>query len=104
MVGAKIGWKLVQTAFSVAVGIAASKAVSTAWKVGSGGKPPKKGQGGYLEVAAWAAASAAAAAVATVFAERQAASYYLKSTGHAPPGWEQDSTVRSGLVKSIGKD
>ncbi|MFI5734583.1 DUF4235 domain-containing protein [Kribbella sp. NPDC051587] len=104
MVGAKIGWKLVQAAFSIAVGLAASKAVSTAWKLGSGGKPPKKGQGGYLEVAAWAAASAAATAVATVFAERQAASYYLKSTGHAPPGWEQDATVPSGLVKSIAKD
>ena len=48
----------------------------------------------------WAVASGAAAAVAKLFAERQAASYWLKSTGHAPPGWEQDAKARNGLVKS----
>jgi hypothetical protein len=32
-----------------------------------------------------------------LFAERRAASYYLKSTGHPPPGYEQDAT--KGLVK-----
>jgi hypothetical protein len=100
VVGAKIGWKLVQAAFTVVLGLAASKAVGTAWKLGRGGKPPKNGEGGYAEVVAWAAASGAAAAVARLFAERQAASYYLKSTGHAPPGWEQDAKARSGLVKS----
>nr|WP_202885948.1 DUF4235 domain-containing protein [Kribbella sandramycini] len=90
---------MVQAAFTVVLGLAASKAVSTAWKVGSGGKPPKNGQGGYVEVVAWAAASGAAAAVAKLFAERQAASYYLKSTGHPPPGWEQNG--ESALVKKI---
>ncbi|NIK60136.1 DUF4235 domain-containing protein [Kribbella shirazensis] len=105
MVGAKIGWKLVQAAFTLVVGLAASKAVSTAWKLGRGGKPPKDGEGGYVEVIAWAAASGAAAAVAKLFAERQAAAYYLKSTGHPPPGWAQDATERlvkgtdTGLVK-----
>jgi hypothetical protein len=107
VVGAKIGWKLVQAAFTVVVGLAASKAVSTAWKLGSGGKPPKDGQGGYAEVVVWAAASGAAAAVAKLFAERQAAAYYLKSTGHPPPGWERDATRRlirgtdTGLVKKV---
>jgi hypothetical protein len=57
VVGAKIGWKLVQAAFTIVVGLAASKAVSAAWKLGSGGKPPKDGQGGYAEVITWAAAS-----------------------------------------------
>ncbi|TCC05116.1 DUF4235 domain-containing protein [Kribbella soli] len=97
MVGAKIGWKLVQAAFTIVVGLAASKAVSTAWKLGSGGKPPKNGQGGYAEVAVWAAVSAGAAAAAKLFAERRAAAYWLKSTGYAPPGYEADATAR--LVK-----
>ena len=35
MVGAKIGWKLVQAAFTVVLGLVASKAVGTAWKLGS---------------------------------------------------------------------
>jgi hypothetical protein len=97
VVGAKIGWKLVQAVFTIVVGLAASKAVSAAWKLGSGGKPPKDGNGGYAEVATWAAVSAAAAATAKLFAERRAAAYWLKSTGYAPPGYEQDATQR--LVK-----
>jgi hypothetical protein len=105
VVGAKIGWKLVQAAFTIVVGLAASKAVSTAWKLGSGGKPPKDGHGGYAEVMTWAAASAAAAAAGKLFAERSAAAYWLKSTGYAPPGYEADATARlvkgtdTGLVK-----
>ena len=99
MVGAKIGWKLVQAAFTIVVGLAASKAVSTAWKLGSGGKPPKDGQGGYAEVAVWAGVSAGAAAAARLFAERRAAAYWLKSTGYAPPGYDADT-----LRKSITKD
>ena len=105
MVGAKIGWKLVQAVFTLVAGLAASMAVSAAWKLGSGGKPPANGQGGYAEVVTWAAASGAAVAAAKLFAERQAAAYYLKSTGHPPPGYEQDATKRlvkgtdTGLVK-----
>ena len=105
MVGAKIGWKLVLAAFTLVVGLLANKAVTTAWKLGSGGKPPKDNQGGYIEVISWAMASGAAAAAAKLFAERQAAAYYLKSTGHPPPGYEQDATARlvkgtdTGLVK-----
>jgi hypothetical protein len=99
VVGAKIGWKLVQAAFTIVVGLAASKAVSTAWKLGSGGKPPKNGQGGYAEVATWAAVSAGAAAAARLFAERRAAAYWLKSTGYAPPGYDEDT-----LRKSITED
>jgi hypothetical protein len=105
VVGAKIGWKLVQAAFTIVVGLAASKAVTTAWKLGSGGKPPKDGTGGYAEAITWAAASAAAAAAARLFAERRAAAYYLRSTGHAPPGYVQDATAKlvrgtdTGLVK-----
>ncbi|MFF0268597.1 DUF4235 domain-containing protein [Kribbella sp. NPDC004536] len=99
VVGAKIGWKLVQAAFTIVVGLAASKAVSTAWKLGSGGKPPKNGQGGYAEIVTWAAVSAGAAAAARLFAERRAAAYWLKSTGYAPPGYDEDT-----LRKSITKD
>ncbi|MGW1340757.1 DUF4235 domain-containing protein [Kribbella sp. NPDC002412] len=98
MVGAKIGWKLVLAAFTLVVGLVANKAVSTAWKLGSGGKPPKGGQGGYAEVVTWAVASGAAAAAAKLFAERRAAAYWLKSTGYAPPGYEQDA-VNGVLVK-----
>lgn len=89
MAGAKIGWKLVLTVFTVVVSMVAKKAVESAWRLGSGGKPPKGPEAGYLEVVSWAVASGAAAAVAKHFAEQRAAEYWLKSTGTLPPGYEQ---------------
>jgi hypothetical protein len=93
VVGAKIGWKLVLAAFTMVVTLVANKALTAAWKVGAGDKPPKKGtkEAGYAEVVTWAVASGGAAAAAKLFAERRAAQYYLKSTGHLPPGYEKDA-------------
>jgi hypothetical protein len=88
VIGAKIGWKLVLMAFTVVVGLLANKAVTTAWKIGSGGKPPKGNQAGYIEIVTWAVASGASAAAAKRFAEDRAAKYWLKSTGSLPPGYE----------------
>ena len=90
MVGAKIGWKLVLAAFTIVVSLVANKAVTTAWKLGSGGEPPKGNKAGYAEVVTWAVASGAAAAAAKLFAERSAAQYWLKSTGSLPPGYEKE--------------
>lgn len=98
MIGAKLGWKLVLAAFTMAVGLVANKVVRTAWKLGSGGAPPKGHQAGYAEVVSWAIASGAAAAAAKRFAEQRAAAYWLKSTGHLPPGYETEA------LKSTAKD
>ncbi|ADB32823.1 hypothetical protein Kfla_3769 [Kribbella flavida DSM 17836] len=98
MIGAKIGWKLVLAVFTMVVGLVANKAVTTAWKIGAGGKPPKGSQAGYVEVVTWAVASGAAAAAAKRFAEDRAAKYWLKSTGHLPPGYETEA------VKDTVKD
>jgi hypothetical protein len=105
VVGAKIGWKLVLAAFTIVVGLVANKAVTTAWKLGSGGKPPKGNQAGYAEVVTWAVASGGAAAAAKLFAERRAAQYYLKSTGHLPPGYDKDSVqdLEKSAEKSVEK-
>lgn len=92
MAGAKIGWKLVLTVFTIAVSLVTRKAVTSAWKLGSGRKPPqdpRAPESGYAEVIGWAVASGAAAAFAKRFAERRAAQYWEKSTGTLPPGYEQ---------------
>jgi hypothetical protein len=89
VVGAKIGWKLVLMAFTIVVSLIANKAVTTAWKLGSGGKPPTGNKAGYLEIVTWAIASGATAAAAKRFAEDRAAQYWLKSTGTLPPGYEE---------------
>lgn len=101
MVGAKIGWKLVLMAFTMVVSLVANKAVTTAWKLGSGGEPPKGNKAGYVEVVTWAVASGAAAAAAKRFAEDRAAQYWLKSTGSLPPGYEKEDSLEK---VSLGKD
>jgi hypothetical protein len=102
VIGAKIGWKLVLAVFTMVVGLVANKAVTTAWKIGAGGKPPKGStEAGYVEVVSWAVASGAAAAVAKRFAEQRAAQYWLKSTGHLPPGFETEAV--KGAVKDVVK-
>jgi hypothetical protein len=92
MAGAKLGWRLVLTVFTVVVSLVARKAVSSAWKLGAGKRPPKSPaapDAGYGEVIAWAAASGATAALAKKFAESRAARYWEKSTGTPPPGYEE---------------
>ena len=92
MAGAKIGWKLVLTVFTVVITLVTKKAVTQAWKLGAGRKPPKSPQAadaGYGEVVGWAVASGAAAAFAKRFAERRAASYWTNSTGTLPPGYDE---------------
>jgi hypothetical protein len=39
-----------------------------------------------------------------LFAERRAAAYWYKSTGYAPPGYEEDAKSPTGLMRSIAKD
>ncbi|HEU4948385.1 MAG TPA: DUF4235 domain-containing protein [Kribbella sp.] len=92
MAGVKIGWKLVLavfTAFTLAVSLVTKKAVTSAWKPGSGGKPLKGHQAGLVEVISWAVASGIAAGVAKHYAEERATQYWLKSTGNPPPGHEE---------------
>jgi hypothetical protein len=91
--GAKIGWKLVLTVFTVVMTLVTKKALTSAWKLGSGRKPPESPaarDSGYVEVVAWAVASGATAALAKRFAEERAARYWTKSTGSRPPGYEDE--------------
>lgn len=91
MAGAKIGWKLVLTVFTLAVTLVTKKALTSAWKFGAGRKPPRSPiapDSGYVEVVAWAVASGATAALAKRFAEERAARYWTNSTGSRPPGYE----------------
>ncbi len=103
MIGAKIGWKLVLAVFTMVVGLVVNKAVTAAWKLGSGAEPPKDDhKAGYVEVISWAVASGAAAAAAKRFAEQRAAKYWLESTGHPPPGYETDAVEDA--AKDAAKD
>ncbi|MDZ5661963.1 DUF4235 domain-containing protein [Nocardioides sp. S-58] len=81
------------TAFSLvsALGAAAvaRKAIDKGWKVSTGKNPPENPADpdvGVGEAVAWAAVTGAIIALARMFAQRRAADYYTRSTGHRPPG------------------
>jgi hypothetical protein len=59
------------------------------WKVAAGKNPPENPADpdvGISEAVLWAAITGAAVALARMVAQRRAASYYARSTGHLPPG------------------
>ena len=86
-----MGWRLLGGLSAVLAGIAARKAMVTAWRVASGGNPPSNpaAPGTKWPKAGYAVASGAVMGLARMLATRKAADYYRKSTGHLPPGMEE---------------
>jgi len=87
----------VWTAFSVvsALGAAAlaKKATDKVWQVATGKKPPENPADPDVhiwEAVAWAVVSGTAVGIARMLAQRRAASYYVKSTGHLPADLQKD--------------
>ena len=67
----------------------AKKAIDKSWTVATGKKPPENPADPDVDIGeavAWAALTGALVALARMFAQRRAAGYYAKSTGHLPPG------------------
>jgi Protein of unknown function (DUF4235) len=82
----------VWTAFSLVAALlaaaAARKAMNTGWKAATGKQPPENPADPDVDIreaVAWAVLSGIAIGVARLLAQRKAASYYVKSTGHLPP-------------------
>ena len=68
---------------------AARKGLNTSWKAATGKNPPENPADPDVDVweaVAWAIVSGVAIGVARMLAQRKAASYYARSTGHLPPG------------------
>lgn len=86
-------WSVFSLVSALAAASAAKKVLNTGWKAGTGKEPPVNPQDPDVQLAeavAWAVASGALIGVARMLAQRRAAGYYLKSTGHLPPGLERD--------------
>lgn len=86
------GSSKIWSAFSVVAGLTAvalaKKAVDASWTVATGKKPPENPADPDVDV--WEAVSFAlvtgmAVGLARMLAQRRAASYYVRSTGHLPP-------------------
>ena len=89
--GSKQVWKLMDRGSTVAAGVAAKQASELTWKLATGKTPPKNQkkqnpEANLREVAAWAFIGAGVSELVRVLIKRATASYWVKSTGHLPPG------------------
>ena len=83
----------VWTAFSLVAGLGAAaltrKLLDQSWRAAAGKNPPENPADpdvGLGEAVVWSALTGAMVALARMVAQRRAASYYTRSTGHLPPG------------------
>ena len=87
----------VWSAFSIIAALVAAavarKALDRSWRIATGKKPPENPADPDIEVweaVAWAMSTGALVALARMLAQRKAAAYYTKSTGHRPPQLRKD--------------
>lgn len=82
-------WKIYDKAATTFAGIASARAVGMVWRAAVGRKAPKNPENpevSWREAATWVVLSGAAVHLAKMFATRRAADYWVRSTGHLPPG------------------
>lgn len=87
--GSKQVWKLMDHGSTVAAGVLARQASELTWKVATGKKPPsdqKNPDVSLREIALWAFVGGGLAELIRVLIKRSTATYWVRSTGHLPPG------------------
>ena len=86
-------WTVFSLVAALGAAAVARKTLDKSWKVATGKKPPENPADPDVEIreaVAWAVVTGAFIAVARMLAQRKAASYYTKSTGHLPPDLKRD--------------
>lgn len=90
----EVGWKLVGGLATLVAGMAARKAVQSAWKYGTGKEPPANPEDpdvGIVEAVGWAVTSGAVVGIARMVAVRKAAERWRHSTGELPPTLREEA-------------
>ncbi|MCW2767999.1 MAG: hypothetical protein JWO11_3958 [Nocardioides sp.] len=90
--GSKV-WSAFSLVAALGAATVARKALDKFWRVATGKKPPENPADPDVqlwEAAAWAVVTGAFIALARMLAQRRAASYYQRSTGHLPPNLRPD--------------
>ena len=89
----------VWTAFSLVAGLGAAaltrKLLDRSWRAASGKNPPENPADpdvSFGEAVLWASLTGAMVALARMLAQRRAAKYYARTTGHLPPGLRAGDT------------
>ncbi|MFC6285720.1 DUF4235 domain-containing protein [Nocardioides sp. GCM10027113] len=90
--GSKV-WSVFSLVSAVGAAAVARKTLDKSWQVATGKKPPENPADPDVEIweaVSWALVTGAFIALARMLAQRKAASYYTKSTGHLPPDLVKD--------------
>ena len=90
--GSKV-WTVMSLGSALGAAAVARKGLDKSWQVATGKKPPENPADPDVQIweaALWAGITGAMVALARMFAQRRAASYYTKSTGHLPPALQKD--------------
>ncbi len=86
-------WSIFSLVAAVGAATVARKGLGAGWKAATGKTPPENPADPDVDVreaVAWAVASGTIVALARMLAQRRAANYYARSTGHLPPGLQKD--------------
>jgi hypothetical protein len=90
--GSKI-WTVFSLVSALGAAAFAKKAIDKSWTIATGKRPPENPADPDVDIweaVAWAVASGTAIGLARMIAQRRAASYYARSTGHLPPDLRKD--------------
>jgi hypothetical protein len=90
--GSKV-WSAFSLVAALGAAAATRKGLDKAWRLATGRKPPENPADPDIqlwEAVSWAAVTGAFVALARMLAQRRAASYYQRSTGHLPPDLQKD--------------
>jgi Protein of unknown function (DUF4235) len=91
--GSKV-WTVYSLVSALGAAALAKKVMDKSWTVATGKKPPENPADPDVDIreaVAWAVASGTAVGLARMLAQRRAASYYARSTGHLPPELRKDA-------------
>ena len=86
-------WSVFSLVSAVGAAALAKKGLDKAWSIATGKQPPENPADPDVEIweaVSWAVASGVAVGLARMFAQRKAATYYARSTGHLPPDLRKD--------------
>lgn len=95
--GSKQAWKLMDRGSSMAAAVAAREVPVFAWRILTGRTPPvsaKNPDAPMREIVLWAFIGGGLAELMRVLIKRSTASYWVKSTGHLPPGMKPSKDER----------
>lgn len=90
--GSKQVWKAMDRGSSVASAVLARQVSERAWKLATGKRPPSEKTNldpNLREIALWAFVGGGVAELVRVLVKRSTATYWVKSTGHLPPGMKK---------------